>query len=140
MRLVVDTNVFISGVFFAGPPYEILDAWRHGKIEMILSPEILEEYRETGEELTSQFPGVGLTPWLQLLATRATVVITAPLEERVCTDPDDDKFLACALAGRTRLIVSGDKALLRTSGYRNLTVLTPRQFVDGYLQKQNPQA
>ena len=140
MRLVVDTNVFISGVFFTGPPHEILNAWRHGKIAMVLSPEILEEYRETGEALASQFPGVDLMPWLKLLATRATVVQAASLEERVCTDPDDDKFLACALAGRTRLIISGDKALLRTSGYRNIAVLTPRKFVDEHLQKEDPQA
>jgi predicted nucleic acid-binding protein len=51
----------------------------------------------------------------------------------VSADPDDDKFLACAIAARTPLIVSGDKHLLRVSGWRGMTVVTPRQCVDRYL-------
>ena len=133
MKLVVDTNVFISGIFFTGPPYEILNAWRRGRVQLVLSPDILSEYRETGSELAAEFPDIDLAPWLELLAVKSTIVESSPLEEQVCTDPDDDKFLACALASRTRLIVSGDKALQRVSGYRGIVVFSPRQFVDQYL-------
>ena len=133
MKVVVDTNVFISGVFFTGPPHQILDAWRHGRVQIVVSPETLAEYRDTGTELTANFPEVELEPWLELLAVKSIVVEAPPLEKQVCTDPDDDKFLACALAGRTSIVVSGDKALLRTSGYKQLKVLTPRSFVDQYL-------
>jgi putative PIN family toxin of toxin-antitoxin system len=129
----VDTNVFISGIFFTGPPYEILNAWRRGRVQLVLSSDILSEYRETGSELAAEFPDIDLPPWLELLAVKSTIVESSPLEEQVCTDPDDDKFLACALASRTRLIVSGDKALQRVSGYRGIVVLSPRQFVDQYL-------
>ena len=134
MKLVVDTNVFISGVFFSGPPYEILDTWRRGSITFVLSPEILAEYEQTGEDLAAKFPEVDLTPWINLVTTVATIVRAPPLQERVCTDPDDDKFLACALASRTKIVVSGDKALLATSGFQGISVLTPRQFVDKYLR------
>jgi len=130
---VVDTNVFVSGVFFSGPPYRILDAWRHGKVELVLSVEILAEYRETGAELARQFSQADLQPWLELVALKATFVDSPPLLKQVCTDPDDDKFLACALAGRVKTITSGDKALLRASGYGGITVLKPRDFVDKYL-------
>jgi hypothetical protein len=41
VRVVLDTNVFISGVFFAGPPAEILAAWGERRLEVVLSPEIL---------------------------------------------------------------------------------------------------
>lgn len=50
MKVVLDTNVFVSGLFFSGPPYEILDAWRHGKLHLVVSPPILDEYRRVGEE------------------------------------------------------------------------------------------
>lgn len=43
MRAVLDTNVLVSGVFFSGPPYEILGAWRHGRLGLVLSAEILDE-------------------------------------------------------------------------------------------------
>ena len=133
MKVVVDTNVFISGVFFTGPTHQILDAWRRGSVQIVAAPEILAEYRGTGTELTANFPEVELEPWLELLAVKSIVVEAPPLAEQVCTDPDDDKFLACALAGRASIVVSGDKALLRTSGYKPLRVLTPRSFVNQYL-------
>lgn len=134
MRVVMDTNVFVSGVFFTGPPHEILIAWRDRRVDLVLSSEILTEFQAIGDELAAQFPGVDLTPWLELVSKVGVVVDAPPLAEPVCRDPDDDKFLACALAGRTKIVISGDKALRATSGFRGVTVLSPRQFVDKYLK------
>jgi uncharacterized protein len=133
MRLVLDTNVFISGVFFAGPPYDILNAWSAGQIDIVVSTEILDEYRRIGVELSEKYLTVDLTPFLEHLISHASVVHAPPLNERACSDPDDDKFVACALAGRSKFICSGDKALLRISGYKGISVVTPRVFVDRYL-------
>ena len=133
MKAVLDTNVFVSGVFFRGPPHAILDAWRRGQVQVVLSAEIIEEYRRVGALLAADFPGVDLAPMLGLLAVKAEVVAAPPLPEAVCDDPDDDKFLACALAGRCRTVISGDRALLRVSGYRGITVLRPREFVARHL-------
>jgi len=134
MRVVLDTNVFISGVFFTGPPYEILDAWRADRLELILSPEILDEYGRVGRELAAEFPDVDLVPWIELLAVHGKTLEAPPLPEPVCSDPDDDEFLACAIAGRVEVIVSGDKALLRASGHHGIAVLRPREFIDSYLR------
>lgn len=134
MRLVVDTNVFVSGVFFGGHPYAILDAWKRRRVELVVSPEILDEYRATGEELAKEFPGVDLDPWIRLVEARATLVEAPPLDRQVCTDRDDDKFVACALEGRVRIITTGDKALLKVSGYSGITVVTPRHFVEQYVR------
>lgn len=133
MRLVLDTNVFISGVFFSGPPHVILQAWRDRRLDLVLSPAILEEYREVGERLGRQFPGVELSPLLNLLLAEGRLCRPRRLPMQVCQDPDDDKFLACALAGGCKLIVSGDKHLVRVSGYRGIVVTRPRRFVDEYL-------
>jgi putative PIN family toxin of toxin-antitoxin system len=134
-RLIVDTNVFISGVFFSGPPRWILEAWRSGQVKLVLSPEILEEYQATGNELASRFPGVDLKPWIELVTAYGVIVEAPPLPEQVCTDPDDDKFLACAIASGTKIITSGDKALLATAGFKGISILTPRQFVTQYLKE-----
>ena len=136
MKLIIDTNVFVSGVFFSGPPFTILDAWRHGRVSLIISPEILNEYRRVGEKLNTQFPGVDLEPWIELLMIKTSLIDAHPLAERVCDDPDDDKLLACAVASRTKLICSGDKQLLDASGYKSVTVMKPRAFVDKYLKKR----
>ena len=62
MNIVLDTNVFISGIFFDGPPSEILNAWKHSRIQIFLSTEILEEYQRVAEELTDKFPTIDILP------------------------------------------------------------------------------
>jgi uncharacterized protein len=74
-----------------------------------------------------------LEPFLALVAVYADVVATAELSEQVCVDPDDDKFLACALAGAASIVISGDSELRAVSGWRGIVVLSPRAFVQQYL-------
>ena len=133
MRIILDTNVVISGIFFAGLPYQILKAWREDKLHLLISEEILAEYRRVGETLALQFPSIDLLPILDMFGANAEVISVKCPSEPVCDDPDDDKFLACALAGECRLIVSGDKHLLKVSGFRSIRVLKPREFVNCYL-------
>ena len=133
MKVVLDTNVFVSGVFFSGPPYQILKAWRDGKIQLVVSPEILDEYRRVGEILAEDHPNIDLKPVLDYVIRNAEVYAAPPLPESVCEDPDDDKFLACALASESTVIVSGDRHLLKVSGYRKIEVLKPRDFVNKHL-------
>lgn len=70
---------------------------------------------------------------LELLVTEGEICLPAELPGPIFDDPDDDKFLACAVAGEVKVIVSGDKHLLRVSGYRGIDVLRPRKFLDQYM-------
>ena len=133
MRVVLDTNVFVAGVFWSGPPYRILQAWRDGKLELVVTVDILEEYERVGKELSAQFPDIEFAPFIELLAVESEICVPARLPHPVCDDPDDDQFIACALGGNVRFIVTGDKKLLKVSGYRGLTILKPAEFVRQYL-------
>ena len=134
MRIVLDINVFISGVFFRGTPYLILDAWRKGKVNIVLSGEIFDEYQRVARELSEQFKEVNISIFLDLLIVNAIWIEAPQLPFNVSTDPNDDKFLSCALASRTKVIVSGDKHLLVLSGYREIEVIKPKTFIDRYLK------
>ena len=134
MRIVLDTNVLMSGIFFSGPPYRILQAWRDGRVQICISPEIFEEYLAVAERLGEQFPSVEIAPILGLLAIETELCEAGPLPAPVCDDPDDDKFLACAIAASCTCIVSGDKDLLRVSGYGNIEIVRPREFLEGRLE------
>jgi len=133
VTLVVDTNVVISGIFFAGTPGRIVQASVAGTIDLVVSPGILVEYRRVAENLARQFSGVDVSRILDLLTIGSLICEAGPLPDQVCDDPDDDKFLACALASGARIIVTGDKALLRLDGFRRLSMVRPRQFVDANL-------
>lgn len=130
MKIVVDTNVFISGVFFSGPPFQILKLWQERKIQILITLEILDEYKRVSEILANQFPAIDLNPILNYLLMNAELITPSILNETICDDPDDDKFIACAIAGNCKTIVIGDKHLLRISGYQNIEVLKPREFLN----------
>lgn len=130
MRIVLDTNVFVSGIFFTGPPHHILRAWRDGKVHLVISPEILEEYSRVAEVLSEKFPSIDLSPILELVTVNSEMVSQAEPAEPICKDPADDKFFLCAISARCKLIISGDKHLLVKSGYGGVQVLTPREFAE----------
>ncbi len=101
MKIVLDTNVLISGIFFSGPPGTIPHAWHAGKFQLCVSVEILEEYLNVAERLASRYAGVEYEEILELIVSNCELVQAPGLPDRVSEDPDDDKFLACALASRT---------------------------------------
>jgi putative PIN family toxin of toxin-antitoxin system len=130
VKVVLDTNVFVSGVFFSGPPGKILEKWRNRKLRLVISPEILDEYSRVGEALAERFQGTEIRPILELVTVNADMVSAAEAAEPICDDPDDDKFFLCAIAAACKVIVSGDKHLLARSGYAGVQVLKPRDFVE----------
>lgn len=133
IKVVVDTNVLVSGIFFSGPPYQILKAWQDDKIQIAVSEDIIKEYRRVIEELSAKFRGIDIEPILELIFVEAELVPSLSFESAVCEDPDDDKFLACAIVSKSRYIISGDKHLLKIGKYLNATIVTPRYFLDHLL-------
>jgi len=135
MRVVLDTNVLISAIFFSGPPSRILSAWIDEKFELAASTQILDEYRRVADRIGETFPGVEVRPVLDRIALHALVAVPVRLPDDACTDRDDIKFLECAVGCRADCVVSGDRALLRSSGYEGIEVLTPRRFIERFLSR-----
>ena len=135
MRVVLDTNVLVSAIFFTGPPSRILSAWIEDAFDLVVSTDILTEYREVAGRIGHKFAGVDVAPVLDRIAVHALLVIPVTLPDDACTDRDDVKFLECAVACRANCVVSGDRALLRSSGYGGIDVVTPRQFVQQHLSR-----
>jgi len=131
LRAVLDTNVVLSGVFFGGLPGRVLDAWRHGRFTLVLSAPILAEYRETSAEFEASYGHSVFEAFAALLVVNAEIIAApAYLPTQVCSNRDDDKFLACALAGGVGVIVSGDKQLRAVSGWSGIEDVSPRHFLD----------
>ncbi len=132
-NVVIDTNVFVSGIFFSGPPYRILKAWQDDRIQIAITEEIIEEYRRVIETLSVDFKHVDTDYMLELLLIEAELVPSYSLDNPVCEDPHDDKFLACAIVAQSKYIISGDKHLLKIGRFLNTTIVTPRYFLDNLL-------
>ena len=135
MKVVPDTNVLISGIYCGGIPGKILEAWDARRFQLLVSTEILQEYLNVAARLADRYTGVEYESILGLIIQNAELVQPSDLPEPVSTDPDDDKSLACALAGESTTIVSGDSDLINVSGYCGIEVLTPKAFVSECLDQ-----
>jgi putative PIN family toxin of toxin-antitoxin system len=134
VRIVLDTNVFVSGVFFRGPPRKILEAWRRAELTVVYSTSILHEYERVSMDLREHHPGTELTRFLRLVISHGELSTPMDLPDQITVDPDDEKFLACAVAAQVSVIVSGDRHLLDVSGWREIAVIRPADFAAQYLE------
>lgn len=132
MRVVVDTNVLVSGTFFAGKPGAVVDAIAAGRVQASTSSAILEEYNDTIMEVVRK--GYGSFDASRFSSFVEKLVLVEPVTDvRVCRDPDDDKFISCAVDAKALFIVSGDKDLLTIGGYEGIEIVTAAEFCDRHL-------
>jgi len=132
MRIVLDTNVLVSAIFWGGAPHRVLEMWVHDRIEVVVSKEILAEYDRVISQLARKEGQDHLAHhWLMFIG-QYTTIITARSPVKVCRDPDDNKYLACAVDGDADFIVSGDRDLLVLKEFIGIPILTPRQFLERY--------
>ncbi|MBI3011445.1 MAG: putative toxin-antitoxin system toxin component, PIN family [Candidatus Omnitrophica bacterium] len=131
MKVVLDTNVLVSGVFWRGPASRILELWANDRIEVVASPEMLTEYQRLLAVMERDKPAGLADAWAVFIAQHATVIHPAG-HPRLCRDPDDDKFLHCALSAGVRTVVSGDKDLLSVDRLAEVEILTPTGFLRRY--------
>jgi uncharacterized protein len=129
MRVVIDTNIFVSS-FFGGNPRKIIDLWKSGNITLCLTGDIIDEYVEVLQRLGLQNTSE-LEELLKLFSSGYHTVFASKTKkiQVVEKDPDDDKFIECAAALNARYIITGDKALRDIGDYMGIKVVTPKEFI-----------
>ncbi len=140
LRVVVDTNLFISGLIIkSGHPHDLLSHWRKQSfvlltseqqrdelIDVLTRPKIVENYPLSKKEIAAILFLIDTT------SIRVEPKGKLPVEVR---DPKDEKILAVALSGNAGYLVTGDKDLLVLNGASklgNLKILTVREFLDQF--------
>lgn len=132
-KVVLDTNVLLSALLFAGRSSKIITLLESKAIVLVISKEILEEYVQamaypkfslSDDEIKSL---VG-----EAVLSLAKTVRSPKLSRRVCRDPEDDKFLACAKAARVNVIVSGDKDLLMLHQFEGIPIKSVSAFLEDF--------
>ncbi|PLS67394.1 MAG: putative toxin-antitoxin system toxin component, PIN family [Cyanobacteria bacterium M5B4] len=133
MKIVADTNVWISGLLWSGPPAQLLQRAESGQLAIFVSPAILDEIERVLEyqriQRQMQKLGVSQTEVLTFAIQLMTFVQPSELEERVAPDPQDDMFLACALAAGVPYLVSGDHHLLDMGTWQTIRIVTVNDFL-----------
>lgn len=130
MRVVLDANVVVSGIFWSGPPQKILERWLEGKLTILVSEPILAEYGDVLRRMTGNQGGALFSKWNRLLTELSEFVEPRRLAA-ICRDPGDHKYLEAAVGGRAQALVSGDKDLVVLKAIEGIPILTPRAFLLG---------
>ncbi len=132
IRAVLDTNVLLSALLFGGRLEGLHRAWRAGRLRLVLSRETADEllrvlaypkFRLTPAEITFLFD-VEILPFAEVVDVPAS-----ECKRRWSRDPDDDKFIRCAMAGKCSRLVSGDDDLLSLKRVGKVAILSPSGFL-----------
>lgn len=126
-KIVVDTNVFISGVLFGGNPQKVIEAWLNKKYIFCLSPELKAEILN---KLQGKF----------LISTYTLQTIQKALEAKtekyipkkkilICKDPTDNFLLELADEAQADYLISGDNLVLKLKQYNKTKILSPKNFL-----------
>lgn len=133
MKIVVDTNVIVSGVFFGGYPAKVIKSIISSKVIACATTQIVNEYLEIVEEMINRKQGNIdkniLLPFINILE-----IIESKSHIEVSRDPDDNKFIECANDANALYIVSGDKDLLVLKKYQDIKIITAKEFCENYLK------
>ena len=129
MKVVIDTNVLVSAIYWGGIPLKVLDKCLEHPYEIIISEEIWQEYCNVIRLLEEKYlPGEGTLARLDYLARVSTMVETVE-SGPITSDSDDDIFFEAALSSGAKAIISGDKHLLDKHLFKDISVLKPRDFL-----------
>lgn len=129
-RVVIDTNVVISAFLFGGKPGGLIPLWKSGRIQPLVSKEIVDEYLRV---LT--YPKFSLAPeeinfiLYHEILPHFEIVRAKPGRVIIRDDPSDDKFIRCAEAGKAETVISGDQHLIDLGSYGKVKIVTPSEFL-----------
>jgi putative PIN family toxin of toxin-antitoxin system len=132
VRIVIDTNIFISSLW-KGSSRKILDLAQLGKVKLVLSNEIVNEfikvmdYPEIKEKIIIKNLDLGRT--VEQIIRFSEIVEPKRKVKLVKNDPEDNKFLECAIEGRVDYIISKDQDLLILKSVESIPIITPEEFL-----------
>ncbi len=129
-RVVLDTNILISGIGWSGPPKEVLEAFLKEEFILLISESILNELERVLNYKKFYFiPDYLKESLISNLLKASESVKTKKKLDIIKEDPEDNKVLECALFGKADYIVTGDEHLLKLRKFNNIKILTPMEFL-----------
>ena len=128
-RVVLDTNVIISALFWTGPPRDLFNLVQENKIIMLLSEDMEREFIRVLGYPKFGFSAQEILPLVMHLRNNAELIRPAAALSVITEDPTDNIFLECAVDGRADYIISGDKHLLDLGLYRGIHIIRAKDFL-----------
>ncbi len=128
MKVVLDTNIFISGIFWKGSSNRVITNWREERFTLVTSLEAVSEIIKILKDFKIKLSDEMIKEWIDLIVTNSIIVEPKEKIEAVKDDPKDDIFIETAVAGNVDYIISQDNHLLKLKEFRGIKIITPEEF------------
>ncbi len=128
VKAVLDTNVFLSAIFWGGLPLQVLKLATSKKIVGVTSIPILEEVERKLRQ-KFDYPADKTKQFLELILKEFEIVEPKQKMLIIVEDPTDNKIIEAAIEAKADFIVTGDRHLLKISEYKEIRIVTPKQFL-----------
>ena len=130
MKVVLDTNIFISAFFWGGNPRRVLERSIEGIDELFTSREILEELCTVLKRPKFKIENYNIEYYVKAIEDIAKIVVISGIVKNQCRDHNDDKILECAYEGNVEYIVTGDDDLLVLKEFRTIKICRVNEYLE----------
>jgi putative PIN family toxin of toxin-antitoxin system len=130
MKVVLDSNIFVSSFFWRGNPRKVFDRVTNGLDELFITDEILQEVAGVLSRKKFEVTEKEIEDYIKIIESYSIKIIIQNEIEKICRDKDDDKILQCGLEGNADFIITGDDDLLVLEKYKAIRIVKPREYLD----------
>ncbi len=128
-KVLLDTNLLISALGWQGKPRVIFEKCLHGELELVTSPNQIDELKRVMEYPKFEFTEEQKATFISLVLEIATIVDIAGKVHSIAEDPDDNAILETAIVGTAHYLISGDSHLLKLKEFAKVKIVTASEFL-----------
>jgi uncharacterized protein len=136
IEVVLDSNIYISGILFSGNPRTILALAINGRIKVFISPEIISELTDVLSRKKFSFSPESIQTIIREIESITTVVVPSKNYKIVSRDIDDNIIIDCAMESKAEYIITGDNDLLSLSEFHGIRIINPAGFIELYQRQR----
>lgn len=130
MKVVLDTNIFISGIFWKGSSYNILCFWKEGKLTLATSLKCVSEIVKVLNDFKIRLSDDAIKEWVELIIQNSDIVEPKEKLDVIKDDPKDNIFIETAVASNAEYVISQDNHLLKLKEFRGIKIIKPDEFLE----------
>jgi len=129
MKVVLDTNIYISSFYWSGNPRKVIERVINGLDELYISEEILEEVISVMSSKKFNTDNVKIEEYVKTIESYSFKLLLSQIPIRISRDVDDNKILQCGVEGRVDFLITGDNDLLEINEYKGIKIVNPMDYL-----------
>ena len=130
MRIVIDSNIFISSFFWGGKPREIFERVVNGFDELYITDEIINEIQRVMNSNKFTVNSNDIKDYIYIIEKYSKKIVSRDNKKSISRDIDDDKILQCGIDGNVDYIITGDNDLLVLKEYKKIIIIKPKEYLE----------